>query len=373
MEYKGKILATISLKDTRTGVIVLKKNIELPSGDLIKAAERIALALVKRMDVQNGTLQVQNLKKHIPDSNAYRMYLQGKYAQQKRDPVEMKKALLYFRNAIEIDPDFAQAYASKCDNYVLMVENRVIPFFEGVHEARLALDSAILLDSGLAEVQASNALYLTNIEGKRAAALQALAKAVTIDSNYIEAHQWYAVELSCDGGTKEAISHIDFALKSSPLTVRVWEQKLMILIFARKYAEAIRFALSADPELMEKNAFAVQVTECYFQLGKKDSALNFAGMIEDTATSALWLAIIKQDNKKFLEMVSGETKKTEPDNELLAYLYTLLGIKEKAISTLNTALSKYEYNFLKFLKVDPRWDSLRNEPGFQALLLRLGL
>lgn len=372
-EGNGKFLVQLLMKDTRSEVILYKKDAEISMVDIKWFIDQFLEELSDRLEVKHGNIEPRLTEKHMPDTVAEQYYVQGKLAQLTRDTVEIKKATEYFSKAITIDPLFAKAYAGLCENFVLLIDNGLIAYDEVAGKARAALDSALLLDSNHAIIQASKAIYLSSIEGRWVEARIALSRAVGLDSNYLDARLWYAVELSAAGSMKEALRHIDFALDKSLLTVRIWELKLMIQIFARQYANAIRFALSADQVLIGKNMFAEQVTECYFRLGNKDSALWYARLIDDTSTAAIWQAVITNDSKRIREMASSEASNPNPDQEHLAFLYTISGEKEKAIIELRIAFAKKQFNFLKFLLVDPRWDPLRNEPGFQELIQRLEL
>ena len=138
------------------------------------------------------------------------------------------------------DPGYTLAYSGISDNYVILVDNGFIPYDSGVNIARDALNTAFRLDSNIAEVRASKAIFLTSLEGRRHEAMDELRTAIALSPGYTEAHQWYAIELAADGQFDSALAHINVAMELDPFSERIWNNKIMILTYARQYVAAIK-------------------------------------------------------------------------------------------------------------------------------------
>jgi len=365
---KGNLSIFARLRNIKTSQILWAKTYDENPLDLMKVQQQVALRINEEL---NTSFNRDRIIRKSPDPEAHDLYLKGRYAQKRRDTASMNEADYYFRQALIKDSTYALAYSGISDNYVIRIDNGNMPYELGINEARNALSNAFRLDSNLAEVRASNAIFLTTLEGRRKEAMHELEVALTLSPNYAEAHQWYAVELVADGQFDSALSHINKALELEPFSERIWDQKIMILTYSRRFREAININDSLIKNFPNKIKSPDFITECYYRLGKRDSALISANAISGS-TSEFWKAVISGDKNKLQMLIAQNNFGTKSDYELVANCYIFLRQNENALKALESAFAGKEFGWLKFLNVAPSWDPLRKEPAFYNLLLKLG-
>ncbi len=305
-----------------------------------------------------------------PDAIAW--YNRGRYEQNKRSPESMKEAINLFRKALDIDPKFPLAWTAISDNYALLADNGIISFDSGYNNARYALQKAFELDSNLSEVRASKALFLSSLEGRRKEAMHELELALMLNPNFAYAHQWLAAELAADGKFDEALKHINKSIEIEPFTARPLRTKNSILMFARKYPAALQVQdqyLKIGKDTADYNELRA---DCFYRMGKKDSARLFAGKIRDGIKDQIyWSAVLDGEQSLLTKRVHEDS--SLKDLETQALYYTCLNNYKEALDKIETAFAIREYGWLKFLNVDPDWEPLKQEPRFADLIRKLNI
>lgn len=369
---KDSLRIFVRLRNTETNQITWAETYNRQYKELMNVQQQVASQIAEKLKTSFGREKMKQLaQKKSTTPEAYDLYMRGRYAQNKRTPASMNEAIYFFKMALREDSAYALAYSGISDNYVILIDNGYIAYEQGIDTARSALNHAFLLDSTLAEVRASKAIFLSSLEGRRKEALTELQLALKTRPNYAAAQQWYAVELAAESQFDSAIKHINSALKLEPFSERIWSNKTMILTFARRYREAINLQDSFIIRFPGNNEYDEQKTKCYYWLGKKDSALFYANAIQD-ASGEFWKAVINRNKTELQKQFYQQLLLKTLDNEMLATYYIFLGQKDKALTTLLDAYTKKEFRWLKFLNVSPTWDSVRNEPVFNGLLVKLG-
>ena len=152
------------------------------------------------------------------DLAAYRLYLLGREEWRKRTTGGLQRAAAYFQQAIDRDPNYAQAYAGLADAYAVYWEYgiRALPRDTVYARATAAASRALTIDSTLAEGHAALGQILVNLwhwpEAERE-----LRRAIELDPNYASAHQWYAEYLMMQGRLDEALAQASTAVGLDPL------------------------------------------------------------------------------------------------------------------------------------------------------------
>src|SRR5438094_8101260 len=152
---------------------------------------------------------------------AYELYLQGRYFWNRRTEEGYKKALQYFKEAIREDPNYAQAYAGLADTDALLgsLTNSVLPRSEAMPKARQAALRALELNDRLAEAHTSLAFVKMQYDREWAVAEREFQQAIQLNAGYATAHHWYAYLLMSQGHTQQALSEIQLARESDPLSL----------------------------------------------------------------------------------------------------------------------------------------------------------
>ena len=188
------------------------------------------------------------------NSDAYQLYLRGRYFWNKRTTTDLRKSVSYFQQAVDKEPSFALAYAGLADWYGMLTEYHAVPARETYGPARTAAMRALALDNELAEAHTSLAYLKQFYEWDLTGAEAQFKRALDLDPGYATAHQWYAEYLSAMGRHDEALAEIRRAADVDPLSLIINAVQANILYMARRYDEAIdvcRRAIDMDPYFPE--------------------------------------------------------------------------------------------------------------------------
>ncbi|MDQ3665498.1 MAG: winged helix-turn-helix domain-containing protein, partial [Acidobacteriota bacterium] len=179
-------------------------------------------------------------KRLTANAEAYSLYLKGNYFWNKRNN-EAVKSLDYFRRAIELDPNFAQAYAA------LAAVNSTMR--NPSPEAEALIEKALKLDNSLADAHATYGFIRMFQNWDWPAAERELDRAIELDPNSVTAHHWKGVYLSLRGRLDEAKAEMRRALELDPLSLIVMADLGQLHYFAHEYDQAIDYcnrALALD-------------------------------------------------------------------------------------------------------------------------------
>jgi TolB-like protein/Tfp pilus assembly protein PilF len=310
---------------------------------------------------------------------AYDLYLKGRYFWNKRTPQGFQRAVGYFQQAIEKDPNYARAYAGLADSYALMSVYNMGPPREITPKARAAGLRAVELDERLAEAHASLAVIAQNYDWDWQTVEKEYRRAIELDPNYPTAHHWYAESLALEGRFDEAFVEIERARQLDPLSLIIAADYGAILYFSRQYDRAIeQFRTVLDMEPNFPRAHMLELA--YVQKGRYAQALADIEKwrrVEDNPWSWTMLAYVygrsgqQVEARRALEKLEELNRRRETDALSIAVAHVGIGDKEKAIAWLQKAYA--EHSISTALKVDPIFDPLRSDPRFQELMRRVGL
>jgi len=181
--------------------------------------DEISQAIVEVMKIKLlGDERTSFDKRHTENLEAYNAYAQGRYLWNKRTEGHLMKAIEYFQKAIELDPNYAQAYAGLADAYVVLPSNIGYPEEEIIPKVREAAQRALELDDKLAEAHASLAL-VAEMEGRLEEAEEELLKAIDLNPGYAYAHYWYSNLLNRMGRREQSMRQLEVAFELNPLSV----------------------------------------------------------------------------------------------------------------------------------------------------------
>ena len=313
---------------------------------------------------------------------AYDLYLKGRYFWNKRTRAGFLQAANYFQQAIAKDPKYASAYAGLADTFGLMSTWYAAPQQEFMPKAKATALNALALDDSLAEAHASLALVAENYDYDWQTAEKEFRRAIQLNPDYATAHQWYAEYLAWQGRFNEALAESERARQLDPMSLIIATDRGAILFYARKYDRAIdqfRAVVDMDPGFSNARAF---LAATYVQQGKFAEALKeneLMGNGEDPPWYWAFTAYIynHSGNVAQAQHALARFEALSPSlrsDALLARLVAYNGSTqhEKILSLLEEAY-KERSPALTNIKVDPRYDNLRKDQRFQALLARVNL
>ncbi|HSE24013.1 MAG TPA: winged helix-turn-helix domain-containing protein [Pyrinomonadaceae bacterium] len=336
-------------------------------------AEKVAAALKIRLG--------GNQKKHSTENvEAYQLYMKGRYHLAKGKPPDIRTGISYFQQAIEIDPGYARAYVGLSQAYGVLGIFGEMPPSEAFPKARAAEQKALEIDDTLSEAHAARCMGLFWSDWDWHAAERECLEALKINPNNAESHGYFAIVLSNTGRHIEALAEAKRARELNPLDLGISALEGQYLLHAGRTDEALiqlKKLLELEPNFpmshlfaasayIEKGMFDEAIAESrkeYELSGRNDIPFGMYALAKsgkrDEASAAL---------KELLRL--SETKYVSPYN--IALIYNALDERERAFEWLEKAYERRDPK-MTFLKVEPKWNNLRNEPRFIDLMKRMKL
>lgn len=342
--------------------------------DLLAAQETIAREIADKLPIEmSGTPRRPLARRHSDNHEAYLLFLKGRFHFNKLTPDGVDKGAGYFQQAIELDPNYALAYASlaDCQNYLAKRD-----------EAKKAIAMALQLDDQLGEAHASLGFFRFLYDWDFAGAEESFVKAVALSPNYAEAHHWYAIYLANIGRHEEAFRETEMAVDLDPLSLLMNMTAALNFYTGRQYDLAIvqlKTVIEMDQHFPAARSVLGNV---YVQKGMFAEALSQYGevlnLVKGVPPVAASVKVImaqafarwgkKDEALTLLAEIAGQPVSSYS----VAGVYGAMGETDKAFEMLNKAYLERDLQLVS-LKVDPALDELRGDPRFADLERRVGL
>ncbi|HEU4506897.1 MAG TPA: winged helix-turn-helix domain-containing protein, partial [Pyrinomonadaceae bacterium] len=182
---------------------------------------KVSDALLVQDDISRDIFENLRLKLNVEEKKqleAYRLYLKGRNAWNKRTGDALQQAIEYFNQAIAIDPNYGEAYAGLADCYnMLVVYGRLKPT-EGFPKAKEAATRALEINENSAEAHTSMAFIKFRFDWDRTATERGFQTAIKLKPAYAPAHQWYSSYLIAVERFDEAIAEAKRTEELEPLS-----------------------------------------------------------------------------------------------------------------------------------------------------------
>jgi TolB-like protein/DNA-binding winged helix-turn-helix (wHTH) protein/Flp pilus assembly protein TadD len=378
-----QVRITAQLIEASTDKHLWSQSYEGELRDTLALQNRVASAIADQIRI-NLTPREQAALKNVKVVNpeAYESYLKGRYFWNKRTPDGLKVALAYFKEAIEEDPKYAQAYSGLADTYALLGDWQyaVMTPKEAFPKAKAAAIKALELDSSLGEAHNSLAFVLDGFDWDFDSAGKEFQRAIELNPGYATAHHWYAWHLSLLGRFDGAIAEMKKAQNLDPLSLIINADLAELLVLAHHYDESItqsRKTIEMDPNFALAHN---QLAQAYLQEHVYDEAVTelkkAARLSGDSPTciANLARAYVASGKRSEAEKLLGDLKKRSnaaySNAPEIAIVYVSLGDTEQAMNWLEKG---YEERFNPGVLLRPGFDPLRSDSRFQTLLRRIGL
>ncbi len=375
-----KVRITARLIKTSDGSPIWSGQFEKLAQDELRLQDEIALQVANALALNlSGNEKNALVKTHTENADAYQLYIKGRYEWNKRTWAGMSEAQRLFRNAIELDQNFALAHVGLADTLAITVDG---------NQANIAIQKALELDPNLAEAYASQGFIRMFHDWNWRAAETAFKKSIELNPNYATAHHWYAQLLAIEGRNEEAKAEMRLALKINPLSPNFLADLGQIYYFNREYGEAEKLCLKAL-ELSPDFVFAHEyLSDIYVKIGDYDKAVEMFIKAEkinntyanETAERQQQFEAYYETRRKIYrsggigKFVEDSFGKSQDANAPYgnAALYAMLGEKEKALDSLEKAFEGKAFLSV-FVKADPIFDALRDEPRYSEILRKMSL
>ena len=341
-------------------------------------SERVAQAVIPQLSGEDKRVLARS---HAENAQAHDAYLKGIYFWNKRTEESLNKAISYFQQAIDAEPNFARAYSGIADCYVLLYDYNMLSADAAVPRARAAAQKAIALDSTLAEPHSSLGYLETLYDWNWRDAEKEFKTAIALSPNYANAHHWYGLHLAFAGRFDESLQELQKAQQLDPLSLAISSNLGRVLYFNRQFDAAIaqlKATVDLDPDfwgahykLAEtyegagRNEDAVSEYEKAFELsGDKPLAEAIRRGYANSGYRGAMEAWVKQQEEK--------ARQGQPVAFGLATLHATLGNNDLALNYLGQAF-KERTSWVILINCHPKFDALRRDARFQELLRSEGL
>ncbi len=323
----------------------------------------------------------QLAKRDTENPAAYREYVLGRHFWSQRSGAQVKKGLLHFERAIELDPNYALAHAGVADSYIAFATFRALPAKEAYAKARAAAVKALELNPALAEGHSVLAMVSLYFDWDWATAEREFKRAIALKPDDATTRLRYGLALAWFDQFDEARREIAQGLEVDPGSPLLYTGMGQILYWERRYDQAIeeyRKALVVDPNFfqthfllggayMQKGAYAEAIAAF-----KKAIDLGGETQVKATLADAYAKSGQAHEARKLLADLTDRSRRTYAPRFDVAIVYADLGDHDQAFAWLEKAYDERERAMLS-LKVNPRLDPLRSDPRFEGLLRRVGL
>src|SRR5258705_627343 len=370
-----KLRVTAQLINVSDGYHLWSKDYDGDVRDIFTFQSNVAQRVVEALQIKLGVEAARALvKKPTENPEAHRLYLLGRYEFGKYGEAGWNSSIRYYEEALKLDPNYALAYCGLADTYAYM-GSVVMPEKEAIAKEKEFAQKALALDPELAEAHMSLALALVAVFDWRDG-LKEFDRALELNPNLAFAYELQAWTVNGHGRFDEAIAKDKKAIELDPLNSFFQAALAYFLYHARRYDDAIvqiKKTLELDPAstlgrhllgccLLWKAAATAAVAE--FQRSKimvtgawYQGLLGYAYAISGERPKA----------EQMLRELEEMAKRQYVNSTAFADIHLGLGEKEKALDWLEKSYQDQE-SACWYLKVDPIYDSVRNEPGFQALV-----
>jgi TolB-like protein/Tfp pilus assembly protein PilF len=380
----NRLRITAQLINVADGYHLWSEQFDRELTDIFSIQDEIALAIADRLELNLlSTEKGRMTKHHTENKEAYDMYLRGRHFWYRRTPDGFSKSLECYQKALDIDPSYALAYIGIADTYLQMGWYDFISSEFTRLKARPAIEKALELDDQLAEAHSAAGTLKCDFEYNFDEAEREYQRSIALDPNYIHAHHWYSMFLTCMGRHEEARAEIGKALSLDPLSLIVNTASGGTYYSAKQYdkaVEALQKTLELDPNYYIPR---IWLALAYTQKGMFADAIN---EIQRTEEATLGKSTFVTLNRANIYAISGKKEEAEALIRKLVQMRGEVYVSPATIATVLWSLGKVAESFewldkayqardhwLIYIKTNPDFDTLRQDPRAQELMKKIGL
>ncbi len=378
-----QLMLSLELIDAQTENVIWSGQYDRRQSDLVTLQSEIARDVSSKLKSKlSGAVEARIAKNYTANPEAYQLYLKGRFYWNKRTTEALKRAAEFYKQAIEIDPSYALAYAGLAETYVLFTSYGVATASDSMPQAKAAALRALEIDDSLAEAHSALGRYLNYYEWDRVGAEREFRRAIELNPNYATVHDWLGAEsLAPRKKFDEALISQRRAEELDPLSLTISANVGWTLFFARRYDEALvqlNRTLSLDP-----NFYVTRSNLCwvYSAKGMHQEAIaecRKARELNDDSFITGYLALVlarsgqREEARKLLQELKLESTRRYVTSYGVALAHIGLNEKEEAFVWLEKEVAERGY-WAGVYAVAPELDDLRNDPRFKAMLKRMNL
>jgi DNA-binding winged helix-turn-helix (wHTH) protein/TolB-like protein/Tfp pilus assembly protein PilF len=383
-QSNGRLRVTIRLLNTDNGEQFWAGKFDESEADIFKLQDSIAAQIAESLALNfNHAIPPRSTE----NPEAYQAYLRGRFHFDKRAKADFKLSEEYFKLALEKDANYALAYAGLADIYALMASTKIdqAKRDELYRQAAQSAEKALTIDERLADAHTSlgSIKHTHGWDWKRAE--NYFRRALELNPNLINAHQWYALLLITLDRKEEAAGEINRAIELDALSSVVLRNAIAVYYQSRRYTEALAIlqkALELDPNI--KKEFLFTRAKIYLKQEKYQEAITeiessyTPEQIKEHSRTMFPLAVAYlhtgqlEKAQEYVKEMEKRVEKGDATAYWLALVYADNGAKDKAVELLERSYEAHDDRLIN-LKTEPALDALRDNPRFEMILRKMNL
>jgi serine/threonine-protein kinase len=380
IQHEGVFTIYVDLEDTRDKHRIWGDRFDRKALDLLAVQEEISQKIAANLSVAMTRDDRQKLTKVATQNNeAYQWYLKGRWYWNKFTKDDKQNAINSFQEAIKLDPRYALAYSGLADVYV---NDSTVPLRESYRKAKAAAEQALALDASLGEAHATLGFMKTHYDIDWPGAETEFKKAIELNPNYATAHYYYAILFTVRGDFEKSLQEFEKARVLDPLSPLINSEIGAVYFFQRDYDRCIEYSnrmARQFPEFAlphvnlawaytEKKMYREAIAE-YLQARTLSKGHSY---VEATLAYTYAISGNKAEARKILKNLEQRATHENVSAMRFAVVHLGLGERDQMFQWLERAKQQLDV-FLIYLRINPFFDTVRNDPKFQDFIQQLGL
>jgi len=367
---------TAQLNRATDGYHLWSHSYETQSKDMLAMQDEVATSITDAIGQMRGGSPPAI---HEPTTNpqALDLYLQGEYQYYLRTPESLKKAEELFNDAIGKDPNFARAYLGVGDAEIAETSLTTLTQKESIPRVRESAQKAIELDPSLGAAYGLLADVAYTWDWNWNKAEEEFRRALDEGAG-ADTRTRYGWSLTTRGRFAEAHMQLRQAAEQDPLSLAPPFDEFFTYGFERDVAgqkQALQRMMQIRPEFLGAHALvvvmAIEQNDCGTARHEADWIAKTYPAVPVTQTVLAFAAACEGNKPEALRRITQMSAHNAPHYQL-AIAYALLRDPDNAIAELERSGDAHEGQIL-YLKYDPFFDGIRNDPRYVALEKRVGL
>ena len=369
-----KLRVTARLVNVKDGSVLWASDSEQKKlADIFAIQDGITCQIITELKVKLCG-EVAPSERYTKNVKAYQLYLQGLYYRNRLGAEDLKKAVEFYNQALQVDPNYALAHEGLASTYMVMEFNAVVPPGTVAPQAEFHATKALELDDSLAMAYMVLGAVKTMNNYDLAERERYYQQALLKNPNHRTAHLWLSNLYTVQGKFEQAEREILRAQEIDPLSFGVRLTLTELYYYWRKPDKSIEQAnlmLVANPG--GEGAY-VYLAMAYAQQG--DIAQAFAALEKIPSDNLMRVVVLAaagriDEARAITEKVAkSDLAKNSPYK--VACAYAVSGDKETAFAWLEKSYAARQADLVS-LKIDPAFDSFRDDTRYADLLRRVGL
>lgn len=379
----GRVRVTVQLVSVDEGATLWAEKFDERWTDIFTLQDSISEQAAAALTVRLTQAEREGLRKHGTESpEAFQAYLRGRACWNRFVEEDLRKAVEFFQLAIESDPAYALAHCGVADCYNFVGLHGVLQPSVAFSKAKAAAQRALEIDDTLAEGHTPLGYVAFFYDWDWVAAETAFRRAIILNPSYATAHHLYAFMLTAMGRHEEALAEGHKAQLIDPLSLLINDAIGFCHWNARRFdlAEAqCHKTIARDPAFFMAR-YGLSMT--YAHTGRYEEGIEEGRIIARLSNdSPLALATLghacavggrEGEAVELLERLTRMSRLGYVPPYYMATVCVGLGRADEAIEFLDKGVECRD-GWLAWLGVEPRFDSLRQDPRFRDILRRIGL